>query len=283
MKISERQPRVFKPIAPYQPITLRLAYSAGIEPSEDSAIGTVAERLAGHEEDCLMRHLLVALCALLTLALAVPTLTAAQEATPEAGTTTTEVTRTDTRYFLPAGPDGAHSGLTVAATVEGVCGFSSIVALDRPDAWDCISADNEIFDPCFEPPMLAPDELGQLVCAESPFSTEVTLLNLTEPLVRQKEDADPGADPAQGMSQDASADSIEAWDLPWALELANGDQCSLLRGTLSVMAGQIVHYGCVNGGMVLGVTDRSQPVWTVSYLGEEEIASRLVAVTVAWT
>ena len=230
-----------------------------------------------------MRHLLVALCALLTLALAVPTAAAAQEATPEAGTTNTELTRTNIRYFLPAGPDGAHPGLTVAATVEGVCGFSSIVALDRPDAWDCISADNEIFDRCFEPPMMAPGELGQLVCAESPFSTEVTLLNLTEPLVRQKEDADPEANASQGMNQDAPADTIEAWDLPWALELANGDQCSLLSGTLTVMAGQVVHYGCVNGGMVLGVTDRSQPVWTVSYLGEEDMASSLVGVTVAWT
>jgi hypothetical protein len=120
------------------------------------AIGTVVERFAGDEEDSLMRQVLVALCALLTLALVVPSIGVAQEATPEAGTTVTEVTRTDIRYFLPAGPDGVHPGLTVAATVDGVCGFSSIVALDRADAWDCISADNEIFDPCFEPPMLAP-------------------------------------------------------------------------------------------------------------------------------
>ena len=35
--------------------------------------------------------------------------------------------------------------------------------------------------------------------------------------------------------------------------------------------------------MVLGQTDRSQPLWTVSYLAEGEVASRLVAVTVAWS
>ena len=78
-----------------------------------------------------MRHLLVALFSLLTLAVAGPSIAAAQEATPEAGTTATQVIRTDIRYFLPAGPDEVHPGLTVAATVEGVCGFSSIVALDR--------------------------------------------------------------------------------------------------------------------------------------------------------
>ena len=229
-----------------------------------------------------MRGLLVTLCALLALALAGPVLVSAQDATPAAGADATDVARTDIRYLLPFGPDGLNPALTVAATVEGVCGFSSIVALDRPDAWDCISTDNEIFDPCFEPFMQDPEELGQLACVEAPFATEVTLLNLTEPLVREKEATDPGADPALNMGQSAD-DTLAPWDLPWALELANGDQCTLLHGTLSVMAGQIVHYGCVEGGMVLGQTDRSQPLWTVNYLADGEVASRLVAVTVAWS
>ena len=231
-----------------------------------------------------MHRLLVALCALMTLALAGPVIGSAQEATPEAGTTATAVVRTDVRYFLPFTPDGLNPELIATATVEGSCGFSSIAVLGRPDAWDCISADNEIFDPCFEQPMQLPDELGQLACVDSPFTTEVTLLNLTEPLMREKEAADgPGADPSPGMNQDAADTAAAAWDLPWALELANGDQCSLLHGTLTVMAGQVVHYGCVEGGMVLGETDRGQPVWTVSYLAEGEIASTLVDVVVAWS
>jgi hypothetical protein len=229
-----------------------------------------------------MWRLLVALSALLALALVGPVMVAAQDATPAAGPSATDVDRTDVRYLLPFGPDGLNPGLTVSATVDGVCGFSSIVALDRPDAWDCISTDNEIFDPCFEPFMQDPEELGQLACVEAPFATEVTLLNLTDPLVREKEAADPGADPSLDMAQSAE-DTLAPWDLPWALELANGDRCTLLHGTLSVMAGQTVHYGCVEGGMVLGQTDRSQPLWTVSYLADGEVASRLVAVTVAWS
>jgi hypothetical protein len=230
-----------------------------------------------------MRRLLVALCALLALALAGPLLVSAQEGTPEAGADASAA-RTNVRYLLPFGPDGLNPGLTVAATVDGVCGFTSIVALDRPDAWDCISADNEIYDPCFEPFMQDPEALGQLACVDAPFSTEVTLLNLTEPLVREKEAPDPGMDmdPAMDMGQDA-ADTLDPWDLPWALELANGDRCTLLHGTLTVMAGQTVHYGCVDGGMVLGETDRTQPLWTVSYVAEGESASRLVDVTVAWS
>ena len=229
-----------------------------------------------------MRRPLVALCALLVLALAGPVMVSAQEATPEAGAGATAVERTDIRYLLPFGPDGLNPALTVAATVEGVCGFSSIVALDRPDAWDCITADNEIFDPCFEPLMLDPEELGQLACVESPFSTEVTLLNLTDPLERQKEVADPGTDASLGMGQGADG-ALAPRDLPWALELANGDRCTLLHGTLTVMAGQTVHYGCTEGGMVLGEADHSQPVWTVSYLTEGEVASNLVEVVAAWS
>jgi hypothetical protein len=231
-----------------------------------------------------MRRLLVALCTLLALTLAGPVLVSGQDATPEAevGATDRPVQRTDVRYILPFGPDGLNAGLTAAATVEGVCGFNSIVALDRPDAWDCMTADNEILDPCFEPFMMDPEELGQLACVGDPFSTEVTLLTLTEPLVREKEAADPGADPSMTMDQEAES-AIDPWDLPWALELANGDRCTLLHGTLTVMAGQVVHYGCVEGGMVLGEIDHSQPVWTATYLAEGEVASSLVDVAVAWS
>jgi hypothetical protein len=130
--------------------------------------------------------------------------------------------------------------------------------------------------------MQDPEELGQLACVEAPFATEVTLLTLSEPLVREKEAADPGADPSLEMGQSAD-DTLAPWDLPWALELANGDRCTLLHGTLSVMAGQTAHYGCANGGMVLGEVQHQDALWTVNYLAEGEIASRLVAVTVAWS
>ena len=73
------------------------------------------------------------------------------------------------------------------------------------------------------------------------------VLTLTEPLVREKEAPDTGMDLAQ-----AADIAIDPWDLPWAVELANGDQCTLLGGTLTVQAGQTVYYGCTNGGTILG-------------------------------
>jgi hypothetical protein len=198
----------------------------------------------------------------------------AQDATPEARS----LAHTDLRYVLPFTPDGLHPGLTATTTEEGICGFPSSAALDRPDAWDCISTGGQIYDPCFENPFLAPDAPGQVACLASPFATDVVVLNLTAPLERQKEAPDAGMDMAQ-----AAGVAIEPWDLPWALELANGDQCTLLGGTLTVMAGQTVHYGCANGGTVLGEVQHQDARWTVNYLAEGEVASRLVEVVAAWS
>jgi hypothetical protein len=199
----------------------------------------------------------------------------AQEATPGAG----QSARTDIRYVLPFGPDGLNPGLTVTTTEEGTCGFPSSAALDRPDAWDCIGASDQIYDPCFENPFILPDDPGQVACLESPFTTDVVVLNLTAPLVRQKE----VSDPAREAAQDAAGVSLAPWDLSWALELANGDRCTLLGGTLTVMAGQTAHYGCEDGGVVFGEVNHVRPLWTVNYLAEGDVASQLVEVVTAWS
>ena len=199
----------------------------------------------------------------------------AQDATPEVGATA----RTDVRYVLPFGPDGLTSGLSATTEEAGVCGFPSAAALERPDAWDCTGADGQIYDPCFENPFLRPDEPGQVACFDSPFTTEVVVLNLTAPLLRQKD----VPDPVMEAAQDAAGVSLDPWDLPWALELANSDRCTLLGGTLSVVAGETAHYGCEQGGVVFGEVNHSQPVWTVNYLAEGDVASRLVEVVAAWS
>jgi hypothetical protein len=124
--------------------------------------------------------------------------------------------------------------------------------------------------------------MSQVACFASPFSPEVVVLTLTEPLVRQKEAADASPDPSLAMAPAAGA-TIDPWDLPWALELAHGDRCTLLGGTLTVLAGQTVHYGCADGGTILGEVEHRQPVWTVHYLAEGDIASSLVEVVTAWS
>jgi hypothetical protein len=225
------------------------------------------------------RLLILFFVALITLG---PLVASAQEATPTAAEPGASVTasRTDMRYVLPFTVDGLNPGLTDTSTIEGICDFGSSIASSRPDAWGC-TTDGGVLDPCFENPFLAPDELGQLACFDTPFSTDVVLLTLTAPLPRQKEG--PAGSSVSGAQATTAEAAIAPWDLPWALELANGDRCALMRGTLIFLAGQTVYYGCERGGRILGETDRSQPIWTVTYLGEGEVASNLVDVVTAWT
>lgn len=222
-----------------------------------------------------MRRLLALIVVIIALG---PLAAAAQEATPSTGEAAT-LERTDTRYVLPFTADGLNPSLNVTSTLEGICDFESSIAGARPDAWGC-TTEGGVLDPCFENPYLAPDELGQLACFDTPFSTDVVLLTLTAPLSRDKEGAGTGANDVQPTTAEST---LGPWDLPWAIDLANGDRCALMRGTLFFMAGQTIYYGCERQGTVLGQPDRSQPVWVVSYAAEGALTSDLVDVVVAWT
>ena len=224
-----------------------------------------------------MRVLLVVVAAFIAFG---PLAVGAQDATPTAAEPDDGVasTRTNTRYVAPFTPDGLNPGLNVTSSIEGTCTFDSSIALGRPDAWGCVT-EGGVLDPCFENSFVALGEAVELACLDTPWSADVVMLTLTAPLSREKE----APDGAVAVAAETAEEVIQPWDLPWALELANGDRCSLLRGTLTVIAGQVVHYGCEQGGMILGETDRSQPVWAVSYLAEGDVATNLVDVLTAWT
>ena len=161
--------------------------------------------------------------------------------------------------------------MTVSETVEGSCTSDSLATPARPDAWDCVGENNQIYDPCFDNPFANPDEAAEVACFADPFSTEVVVIQLEGPLDRTKEA------PAQVQSP------LAPWDVPWGLELANGDRCVLLADIDVTLAGDAVYYGCANGGSILGEVDRSQPVWSVNYLAADSVASQLVDVTAAWS
>lgn len=108
-----------------------------------------------------------------------------------------------------------------------------------------------------------------MACLTTPFTNEVVLLTLDQPLPEAK------APPAQ--------DLFLAQDLPWAVELANGDRCVLLLEIETVLAGEAVHYGCENGGSILGVVDHRFPLWAVNYVAPDVVTSTLVDVVAAWT
>ena len=70
--------------------------------------------------------------------------------------------------------------------------------------------------------------------------------------------------------------------MPWALELANGQHCTLFTGATAPIAGMRINYGCPGGLVVVGDVDRSLPVWRVFWQGEKSISLDQTEVVVAW-
>ena len=221
-----------------------------------------------------MRRLLV-LVGLVGLAVLIPIAGRAQDSTPEAQPEAAagDVARTIPAYVFPYDSDGLNTGLTVRANVSGVCGSESLMTPGRPDAWDCLGDDNQVYDPCFEnpfaPPAAAGEAPGEVACMTSPFVDEVVLLALNSPLDRDKETT--------------PANDAEAWNLPWGLELAGGERCLLRADIDVVLAGEAVHYDCADGGTIIGDVDRRQPVWAVMYLADGATRTTLADVAVAWS
>lgn len=212
--------------------------------------------------------------------------------------TPTPAERTQERHFLPLGPGGLGPGLALPTEDRGECVGSSLAAVDRPDAWACVGADSaEIYDPCFLNPTATAEEPGALACFASPFATEGVAFTPTGSLevskgVASADQTDPDGMDGKGsetvpVAEPAAPDdptlAVHPDDIPWALELANGERCTLLTGATMVLAGERVNYGCEGGGSVLGEVDRGALLWVVDFLPDDAVATDQVAVLVAWS
>jgi hypothetical protein len=179
-----------------------------------------------------------------------------------AGDSPTRESRTQIKLLTPFGPNGLSIGMAVTEKVSGKCFAASLASSSRPDAWRC-SSGNGLLDPCYQ--RIMGDE-KQLACpVGGPWPANVVLLTLNQPL------------PSEPRKEVSRADV-----LPWALELANGQRCTLFTGATAPVAGMRINYGCPGGFQVVGDIDRSQPVWRVFFQGEKSIALEQVDVSVAW-
>ena len=234
-----------------------------------------------------MRRLLVSLGVLSALLAFVPLNGIAQEATPEAGTAAAPddaSAKTAVHTVLPYDADGLNPDLNVTSNLDGACQIESLASPGRPDAWNCVGDDDQIYDPCFENAFASQDDPVELACFTSPFSNDVVLLSLDQPLTREKE--------APHASHDGTLPMVKPRKVtisvritgafPGRLELANGDRCVLGTQIDVVLAGEPVHYDCADGGTILGHVNRDQPLWTVVYLDDGALATTMVDVTAAW-
>jgi hypothetical protein len=198
--------------------------------------------------------------ALSVLALAPGAALAQEDATAASGT--------DVHLLIPFGPEGLHPDLTEAARVTGACSEEALASPGRPDAWECLGEDDQIYDPCFENPYRDVNAPAELACFDSPFSSDVVVVETEEPLAR--------------VMELASDSAIDPRDIPWALELTNAERCVLQFDIDVILAGEAVHYACSEGGLVLGEVNRGRQVWTVTYLANGALETTLAGVAAAW-
>jgi hypothetical protein len=131
----------------------------------------------------------------------------------------------------------------------------------RADAWRCTGVSGAVLDPCF-----STEAGGDLACVADPFTTEVTMLQLSAALPRGNRN-----DPGQP---------------PWFIQLQDGSRCgpmSTQPPNGSLPADRRPRYACGGGQEVVGDPDRSGPTWTVQ-VGSPGHPSELhsVDVEVAW-
>lgn len=153
---------------------------------------------------------------------------------------------------------GLLPGLAAARSVSGVCTGGSLLVAGRADAWRC-SADATEFDPCF-----SAEGSAQLACVPDPFTSDVTILQVTGPLPRGNRN-DPGHQ-------------------AWFLELVDGSRCGPVAPAVAVVArASPTTYACTGGRAVFGDPDGSRPVW-IALVGPESggAAPAPVEVKVAW-
>lgn len=254
-----------------------------------------------------MRRIATALVGMSLVVSAASLPVAAQDASSTPESAAGSFARTTARYFLPFGPDGLNPGLTTSRETTGSCTESSLANIGRDDAFFCFEEETSaILDPCFANPFGDRETGAVLACVADPFATEAVLLTTTGPLVQEKDDA-AAADDAMAMppvngrdagSKDAgqqvvpvppaagavrAEDGIDPLDMPWAMELAGGERCTILTGATAVLAGMRINYGCEGGGSVLGDVDRSGPVWTVAFWDGASLDAETVEVASAWT
>ena len=104
-----------------------------------------------------------------------------------------------------------------AESRPGSC-FTNAIGLGREDAYRCM-VENAIYDPCF---VVADTET--VVCGANPTTGDIGfVLALTEPL--------PAPDPGELAK-------------PWLVELADGQVCGLMTGTVPGVGDRVASYGC---------------------------------------
>lgn len=108
---------------------------------------------------------------------------------------------------------------------------------NRTDVWRCF-AQNGVYDPCFQ------QNENTVVCLKSPWDTEAIQIQVSLPFPQRTIISNPDL-------------------LPWALELQNKTQCTILMGATNGINGKRTNYYCSDKTYLYGNIDKTKPDWTI--------------------
>jgi hypothetical protein len=143
----------------------------------------------------------------------------------------------------------------------GRCAMRSSFDAGNRYAWRCFLASGAFYDPCFAP--AARSGVTQVACMDSPWSG-ASIIRLAKPLARSS-----WGTPASSAGK-----------YPWAMVLANGQECGLIEGTAPVTDGVALSFGCTDGYASFPRTG-TRP-WTAGYAASSSSRVTPIAVTTAF-
>lgn len=174
--------------------------------------------------------------------------------------------------YAPFTEDGKlASNLRVVQTARAEwCGDS--FASPRQDTFRCgirgkDAGGSNIEDPCF---MVEQDD-RTLYCVNSPTATDVIRVSTTHTRPPPENHMRIGRDPSQDLTR-----------VPWVIMTADGEICTGLPGTGSVLAGMRRNYQCPDGRGLYGFPDRTQPVWRIWSRPKDSASMTRTAIATAW-
>lgn len=144
------------------------------------------------------------------------------------------------KLYRPFGDVVEQIKPVVTHTVAGEC-YSQSQLIVREDAWRC-QAEGKFYDPCF---VKAGSKRMEAICPQSPWVGDSVQINVTAPLNNE-----------QHIALDMSR------TFPWAVELANGEQCQAVQSN-EVYDAMPVRYRCSNQNVLIGYLQRCKTVWSM--------------------
>ena len=192
------------------------------------------------------------------------------------------LTATAVTFYEPFEQVG-QLNVRVSSTEPGQC-FRNTYATERMEARRCFGDKSFVHDPCFSREAFVYD--GLVVCPDDPWSRSAVVIEPVRDELGLLEGRGGGARPPAAPVDYRGPTSIQ--DLGpgrsvWALELANGEKCTKIKGgTHTPLAGFAQSFDCRDGGTVVGGLNDSSPVWIANYFPPGSGEGRLERIRSVW-